>query len=145
MLGVRTYAREYVDTCRAKVESDLATYRQLTKATLSQAAPDGSPISSAVGVLETSFFNNMVLVLDYLFVHRLRTVEGKDGNALNEVRVLCDSMLQHGNVLTADNAVKLSPAKSVLKYQFGQPITVNEADFQRIFQAFFAEIERKFV
>jgi hypothetical protein len=32
---------------------------------------------------ETTFFNNMVLLLDYLFVHRLRMAEGKDGDPLN--------------------------------------------------------------
>ena len=30
-------------------------------------------------------FNNMTLVLDRYFVHRLRTVTGKDGNPLNQL------------------------------------------------------------
>jgi hypothetical protein len=144
MLGMRTYSREYVDACRVKVESDLATYRRLATAPERQTTVDGSPVTAAVQSLETAFFNNMVLVLDYLFVHRLRTIDGKDGNPLNEVRVICDSILQHNGVLTADKSIKLLPGKSVLKYQFGEPIKLNEADFERIFQAFFAEIENKF-
>jgi hypothetical protein len=63
----------------------------------------------------------LVLVLDYLLVHRL-----------NEI-------------LTADAAIKLSPEQSILKYQFGQAIKVTKADFKRIFQAFFTAIERKFL
>jgi hypothetical protein len=68
---------------------------------------------------EATFFNNMVLLLDYLFVHRLRTVEGKDGNPLNEVRILCNSMLLNDNIMTADKSIKLSPEGSVLKYRVG--------------------------
>jgi hypothetical protein len=36
---------------------------------------------------ETLLFNNMILVLDRNFVHRLRMVIGKDGNPLNEVEL----------------------------------------------------------
>jgi hypothetical protein len=34
----------------------------------------------------------MVLGLDHYFLHRVRKLEGKDGNPLNEVRVICDSL-----------------------------------------------------
>jgi hypothetical protein len=115
------------------------------------------PYSTArLTICEATFFNNLVLILDDLFVHRLRTVEGKDGNALNEVRVLCNSILNNRSVMTADNvsameafaglsAIKLSPAKSVLKYQAGDEIKLNDANFPRLCQAFFAEIERKYL
>ena len=94
---------------------------------------------------EATFFNNMVLVLDYLFVHRLRTMEGKDGNPLNEVRVMCDSMVLNGGTMSADRSIKLIPAKSVLKVQFGETIKLTEADFLRLYQACFAEIESKYL
>ena len=38
----------------------------------------------------------MVLQLEYMFVHRLSGLEGKDGNPLTEVRVLCNSLLFNG-------------------------------------------------
>lgn len=51
----------------------------------------------------------------------------------------------YNNIVSADSSIKLSPAKSILKYQFGDEIRVNEVNFLRICQEFFAEIERKYL
>ena len=48
----------------------------------------------------------------------------KDGNPLNEVRVLRNSMLNNNNIVCADNTIKLNPATSVLKYKVGDEITL---------------------
>jgi hypothetical protein len=37
----------------------------------------------------------MTLVLDRYFVHRLRVVAGKDGNPLNEIELLTDSLMNN--------------------------------------------------
>jgi hypothetical protein len=145
MLGMRNYTREYIDACRSRVDADVSAYRGLVAAVRNQAATDERLVGPAIGTLESTFFNNMVLMLDYFFVHRLRTVEGKDGNPLNEVRVMCNSMLLSNNIMSTDNSIKLSPAKSVLKYQFGDEINVSEADFLLISKAFFDEIESKYL
>ena len=71
-------------------------------------------------------------------------MEGKDGNPLNEVRIICNSLIQHGGIMTADKSIRLNPAKSLLKCQFGDDINVTEADFLRLSAAFFAEIESKY-
>ena len=63
----------------------------------------------------------MLLVLDGYFVHRLRGVEGKDGNALNEVRVLARSLMENGGTVTADPQITLDPAHSVLGLEVGAP------------------------
>jgi hypothetical protein len=140
MLGMRNYTREYIDGCRSRVDIDLSTYRKLV------AAAGNQPASvEALEAFEAPFFNNMVLLLDHFFVHRLRTVEGKDGNPLNEVRILCDSMLNNNNIMGADKTIKYEPAKSVLKYQVGDEIKLNEADFHLLYKAFLAEIESKFL
>lgn len=136
MLGVRTYSKEYIDQCKAKVASDVGAYRQVASAASSQ--------TDAVAQFEPAFFNNMVLVLDSLFVHRLRTVEGKDGNALNEVRVICESIQENGGVLKADKSIKLTPEKSVLGLEPGKPIELNADGFEQLAEAYFGEIERKF-
>ena len=153
MLGMSRYAQEYIDACRSRVDSDLSAYRNLIAAVGHQPASDQR--NSAVEAFEAAFFNNMVLLLDYFFVHRLRGIEGKDGNPLNEVRVMSNSMLQNENIMSTsyprsmpsalgDKSIKLSPEKSVLKHQLGDEIKLTEADFLRISEAFFEEIERKF-
>jgi hypothetical protein len=136
MLGIRKYEQGYIDKCRARVSADISAFQSL-------AAAAGSP--PAMEAFEPRFFNNMLLVLDELFVHRLRTVEGKGGNPLNEVRVICDSLMLHDGVMQTDRAIKLDPATSVLGYKVGEEIKLSEADFVRLSEAYFAEIERKFL
>ena len=145
MLGMKTYSQPYIDRCRSKVDSDISSYRNLIAAARNQPGNDKAPLNSAIAAFEATFFNNMVLILDELFVHRLRTMEGKDGNPLNEVRVMCNSMLLHNGVMSADKTIKLDPSISVLKYRFGDEIKLNEADFLLVSQAFFAEVESKYL
>ncbi|MBI3243400.1 MAG: hypothetical protein HYZ49_14015 [Chloroflexi bacterium] len=140
MLGVRNYTKEYIDGCRSRVDLDLSTYKKLVAAARNQ--PESV---KAIEAFEATFFNNMVLLLDHFFVHRLRVVEGKDGNPLNEVRLLCDSMMNNKNIMRADKTIKFDPAKSVLKYKVGDEIKLNQADFLLIYKAFFAELESKFL
>lgn len=90
MLGVRTYTRDYIKDCRARVDRDLSTYRKLVAGARKQ-APGYRAVTPAIRAFEARFFNNMVLVLNEIFVHRLRTVEGKTGNPLNEVATQCST------------------------------------------------------
>jgi hypothetical protein len=129
MLGMNRYPRDYVDACRARVQSDAAAFAE-------RKAPEA---------LEPVFFRNLLLGLEMSFVHRLRTREGKDGNPLNEVRVLCDSLLLHKGVLTPEKSIKLDPETSVLGIEYGQQITLDAGSFERLSDAFFAELEAKFV
>jgi hypothetical protein len=135
MLSVSKYDQEYVDQCRTRLDVALAKYRALVK----------TAKKPAVDAFEPEFFANLVVVLDTSFVHRLRGKEGKDGNPLNEVRVLCTSLLQNGGEMLADSTIKMKPATSVLKYEVGDQIALTEEDFVAISKAFFAEIESKYV
>lgn len=145
MLGVRNYTQDYIDGCRARVDEDLSAYKNLLASAGKKPAGNDEQPDSAIESFASIFFNNMVLVLDHFFVHRLRTVEGKDGNPLNEVRVLGDSLMHNNGVMSADKSIKLSPAKSVLKYQVGHEIKLTEADFLLISEAFFSEIKSRYL
>jgi len=89
-----------------------------------------------------------------MFVHRLSGIEGKDGNPLNEVRVLCNSILLNRGKLQIDRlpgwpnsavaGIKLPPEKSVLRLKGGDEVRLSEVDFERLSKAFFAELEKKF-
>lgn len=141
MLSRNSYPQGYIDECRARVKADVATFNELVAA----AKKAGKPaLDSTVASFEPVFFNNMVIVLDSAFTHRSRTMEGKDGNPLNEVRVLCNSLMENGGSLAADKSITLKPATSVLHHEVGDEIHLSEDDFVRLSDAFFAEIEAKF-
>jgi hypothetical protein len=139
---MKRYSREYIDACRARVDADLRAYRKQVG-------------SSPTKEFESRFFNDQVLLLDYMFVHRLSGIEGKDGNPLNEVRVLCNSLLYNqGKVQvekrpgwpnSAVSGLKLPPEKSVLKLEAGDEVKLSEADFMRLAEAFFSEMERRYL
>jgi hypothetical protein len=141
MLGMKAYSQEYIDACRARVEADLRAYRkQVGK------APNAD--------FEHRFFNAQVLLLDHMFVHRLTGAEGKDGNPLNEVRVLVNSLLYNNGTVqiaklpgwpnSAGGQMKLPADKSVLGLEQGDAIQLGENDFVRLKDAFFAEIEKRY-
>lgn len=71
-------------------------------------------------------------------------MEGKDGNPLNEVRVLGNSIMHDDGVLTVDKTIKLKAATSVLGLEYGDPIRLTADDFARLAAAFFTELERRF-
>ena len=138
---MKKYSEDYIAACRARVDGDLRAYRKQV----------GNAPSKE---FEARFFNDLVLLLDYMFVHRLTGIEGKDGNPLNEVRILCNSVLLNQGRLQVDRlpgwpnsastGMELPPEKSLLKLKVGEEVRLNESDFVRLSKAFFAELEKKF-
>ena len=143
MLSVKKYDQTYIDACRKRVDAQVSAYRHLLSTARANGANGAASFDAAITSFDHAFYNTLVLTLDYSFVHRTRMLELKDGNPLNEVRVLCNSLLSDG-VFTADNAIQLDPAKSVLGYRPGDEIKLNDADFVLLAEAFFGEIEAKF-
>jgi len=135
------YAPEYVADCREKVARQLVAYGSLAKTV--EACGGGA--SDALAAFEPLFFNDMALVLDQLFTHRSRTAEGKDGNPLNEVRMIADAIVNHSDVFTPDKSIKFQPETSVLGIQFGDEVRLSEGDFTKLADAFFSEIEAKYL
>lgn len=87
----------------------------------------------------------MALVLDRLYVHRVRMVTGKDGNPLNEVELLYESLMNNDGILRGSSAIKYVPEDSVLGLKVGDLIRLTSGQFERLSTAFFAELERKFL
>jgi hypothetical protein len=123
------------------VRAQLATFRKLA------ATVDTSDrkASSALSAFEARYANDLVLVLDRLFVERARSVAGTDCNALNEVALLADSLMHHGGLLHVGSVVEYVPDETVLGLEPGDRIALTLALFERLSTSFLREISSKFV
>jgi hypothetical protein len=140
MLCVNSYEKHYIDECRSRMEAQLTASKDLV--TAARAKTGGG---KAVDGFESLFLGNLVVVLDAFFVHRARALEKKDGNALNEVRMICNSLLPNRGVLKEDKTIKYSAEKSVTKLKIGDEIKLTESAVVALSKAFFAEIQAKFM
>ena len=144
MLGMKENEQDYIDACRSRIESQVAVFHEVAQAARDHGDADVSGLEGALESLEYEYFNNMLIVLDGYFVDRLRGVEGKDGNALNEVRVLVRSLMENGGTVMADPTIGLDPTRSVLRLEVGAPVTLTLQQYRRISDAFLREIESRF-
>ncbi len=133
MLGVSSYTKDYVGACRTQVAAQLASYRKMLAA-----KPSG------IDAFERQFFNHMILALDHYFMHRLRNREGKDGNPLNEVRMLCNAIMENKSRMRADKTIRYKREMSILRVKIGDEVRLNADDFAQLSAAFFDEIEKKY-
>ena len=78
-------------------------------------------------------------------MHRLRVITGKDGNPLSEVELLTESLMNNDRVMRVNNVVRFVPEQSVAKVDIGDRIRLTEAQYERLADAFLADIEKKFV
>ncbi len=74
----------------------------------------------------------MMLVLDRHFVHRLRMVTGKDGDALNEVELLAHSLIHNDAVLRGNDVIRYAAEESVLQLGIGDQIRLSAAQFEEL-------------
>ena len=143
MFGRKNYTRDEFDHGKAAMKEQLAAYKKLV-AEIAIGA-NNKELLSALRTFEGLFFNNLILVLDRFYVHRLHMVTGKDGNPLNEVEMICDSLLNNKGILRGNNVIKYMPGQSVVKLNVGDKIRLTADEFERLSAAFFAELERKFL
>jgi hypothetical protein len=143
MLGRKDFTTEELDQARAAVTDQLAAYQDLVKAIGN--APQSAEVHAALAAFEPLFCTNMILALDRRFVHRLRVVTGKDGNPLNEIELLTDSVMNNNGELRGNNVIKYVPGESVLGLNVGDRISPTAADFERLATAFLDDLDRKFV
>ncbi len=142
MLANSSYPAAYVEACRARLAAQISSY--LDMMTIAASTISSRDLVAAVGVFEAALFNNLVLALDHHFVHRLRAVEGTDGNPLNEVRMLANSIMANAGVLQADRTIRYDPARSVTGLAVGDTIRMSMQTFERLRDAFLAEILAKY-
>ncbi len=143
MLSVTAYPQQYIDDARQRIADQVGVFTALAAAVRTEAggggagARGGGGAGAALAALEPEYFANLVIALDNHFVHRSRGQERKDGNAMNEVRVLVSSIQVHGGVMTPERAIRLDPARSILGIAYGDPIRIDAAGFERLAGAFF--------
>lgn len=131
MLARTTFPRDYIQAARERVAQRVAAYRAL-------------PASAKTPEFTAAYFNDLVVVLDAFFAHRTRAVEKKDGNPLNEVRILAQSVLANGEVMGSDTTIRMTPSGSVLGLGEGDAIALSDDDFVRLADAFLADLEGKY-
>jgi hypothetical protein len=139
MLAVTSYSKPYIDQCRANLERQLVAYEALLDTARLQKGSE--PV---IAGFEASYCSAMVLVLDRHFLHRGRAQEGKDGNPLNEVRMLCAAITDYSGVMSKDNTIKYDPAKSIAGIAVGQSVVLDLPTLKRLIEAFLAEIGKRF-
>jgi hypothetical protein len=135
MLGRKTYTADEINRPRVAIEQQLTTYDKL--------AASADP--GARSAFDTLFFNNLLLVLDRPFVHRIRPVTGKDCNPLNEVELLVESILTNQGQLLSSKVIKWIPENTVTGLDPGDNIQLTEDGFKDLAAAFFATLESKFL
>jgi hypothetical protein len=140
MLGRKNYTLDEFDHGQAAIREQLSVYKKLA----GEISSDHTS-QSALAEFEELFFNTMTLMLDRLYIHRLRIVSGKDCNPLNEVELICDSLIDNDGIFRAGNVIKYIPEKSVLKLKVGDRIHISRAGFERLSAGFFTELESKFL
>ena len=144
VLSRNSHPKGYIDDCRTRVTAQVAACTALVDSARKAAGAKAAQVDRTILSFEPLFFNNMVLVLDISLCHRQRGLEGKDGNPLNEVKVLCTATLENHGILAQDKTIKMNPAKSISKYEVGDEIKLDARRFVQLSDAFFAEIEKKF-
>jgi hypothetical protein len=139
MLAVTSYPEVYVQLTAAKVEEQLAGY-----AALADAVKGNAEAEAALAAFAPGYFNSMLLALDHHFMHRMRGAEGKDGNPLNEVRMLSDAIMEHDGVLRENKTIKYKADKAVAGIALGETVALDAEVFGRLARAYVAEIGKRF-
>jgi uncharacterized protein (UPF0548 family) len=118
------YDRHYVANCRESVGAAVEDLRRVGAG--------------------SAAWNQLVPALDRWFSIRNPKLEGRDGNPINEVRAIAESVTEHGSVMAIPKGIKLNEETAVLGFLDGEEITLDGDAFERLFDAFLAEVEAKF-
>jgi hypothetical protein len=90
MLGRNSYSQAEIDRAKTNIAKALKRYRAVARS--------ASGAAKELADFEAPLFNKLALALDRPFVHRVRNVTGKDGNALKELELICDALIDNDGV-----------------------------------------------
>ncbi len=146
MAGTRAYDQDYIASCRARDESQVAMFHEVVTAARSHEHDGGSDLESAIESLESEYFNNLLIVLDRYFGDRDRDheIDGGVADALGEVRRLADSLIGNGGTVAPLPEGAPDPPRSRLQLRAGDSIRLTTQQYQNLSNAYFAEIEHRF-
>ncbi len=130
MPGRTSYTPDELESCRDAADGLLAAWQ-------ANGVEDET--------LENLVFTQAVVALDAWFVHRLRDMEGVDGNAMNEVRVLADSVVANDGVLRVEGPLAWVPERTVLGLAVGDDVMVTADGYERLAAAYLDAISDTFV
>jgi len=128
VLGRANYPVAYIKAVNTRVDRVLKAFDQ---------AKPAEPFASEALL-------DVIVGLEMAFVHRLRGQEGKDGNPLNEVRMITGSVLEFGGVMTLDKTIKWKPEASVTGLKNGDKIALDRKQVGKLVDAFFEELAKKY-
>ena len=94
--------------------------------------------------LESLVFVHAVVVLDAWFAHREPALEGADGNPMNEVRVIADSVVGNAGTLRVPDPIRWAPERTVLRFAPGDEVEMTANRFERLAAAYLAAIENTY-
>ena len=121
-----TYTSDEVESCRDNCDALLAAW-------------GANDVEDST--LESLVFGQAVVVLHTWFGHRRRELEGDDGNPMNEVRVIADSIVDNDAVLRVEGPISWVPERTVLRLAVGDDVEVTANGFERLAAAYLAAIE----
>jgi uncharacterized protein (UPF0548 family) len=123
MLARTGYDRHYVAACRESVGAAVEELRRVGAGSVA--------------------WNQLAVALTRWFELRNPKLEGRDGNPMNEARAVAESVIEHGAVMSVPRGIKLAPEESVLGFADGEEISLDGDSFERLFDAFLAEVEAR--
>ena len=128
MLGRANYPVGYIEAVHARVSRVLKAFDK---------AKPAEPFA-------TEALLDVVLGLEMAFVHRLRGQEGKDGNPLNELRMIATSVLEFDGMMTGDKTIRWTPEKSVTGLRIGDKIVLSRKQVGALLDAVIEEVAKRF-
>ena len=131
MLGRKDFTKDEIANGRAAVDRQLDAF-------------DALPKAAQTALQKADHFNDLALALDRRYVHRLRSVTGKDGTPLNELEIIVESLLNNGGEFKGINVIKYLPQDSVIGMKPGDRICLTRDDFARLSAGVFDELDAKY-